>query len=297
MNKKKLTLLLSVIGVIVIALVIVLVISFKQNKEQKKQIAATEQLMEEDKQQMVKEVQDISGEMEGYKLYVHNDSLLKEFDMQKQRIKNLQRELKNTKATDAKRIIELKSEIATLRKILAHYVQQIDSLNTLNQRLTSENIEVKQKYESVSATAQQLAKDKESLNEVVTRASVLELYDFSFVGLDARNKKTDRAGKMATLKFTFTIGKNVTADRGNKTIYLRITRPDDEVMTKGNTYFRYENKNIAYSLSKDFEYTGDTYSDVLYWNVEEILQLGTYQADFFVDGNRIGSFNFRIEKK
>ena len=31
--------------------------------------------------------------------------------------------------------------------------------------------------------------------------------------------------------------------------------------------------------------------------VEEILQIGTYQADFFVDGNRIGSYSFRIEKK
>jgi len=27
------------------------------------------------------------------------------------------------------------------------------------------------------------------------------------------------------------------------------------------------------------------------------MQIGTYHADFFADGNRIGSFTFRIEKK
>ena len=94
--------------------------------------------------------------MEGFTLYVHNDSLLREFDMQKQKIKELQDELRRTKATNAKRISELKAEIATLRKLLAHYIEQIDSLNSQNQRLTTENIEVKQRFQNVSATAEQL---------------------------------------------------------------------------------------------------------------------------------------------
>jgi hypothetical protein len=34
----------------------------------------------------------------------------------------------------------------------------------------------------------------------------------------------------------------------------------------------------------------------MYWNVEEVLQIGTYNADFFIDGNLVGSFPFRIEK-
>jgi len=60
--------------------------------------------------------------------------------------------------------------------------------------------------------------------------------------------------------------------------------------------FQFENKQIVYSAKKDFEYTGEAITDVLYWKVEEILQKGTYRADFFVDGSRIGSFTFEIKK-
>lgn len=192
----------------------------------------------------------LAGEMDGYTMYVHNDSLLREFDLQKQKIKDLQAELKSTKAMDAKRIAELKAEIATLRTILAHYVQQIDSLNSLNKRLTNENLEVKQRYQNVSETAEMLAKEKESLSEVVTRAAVLELYNFSFNPMDERNRKTERSSKMTNLKFNFTIGKNITAEPG-QTVYLRLSRPDGEVMQKGNSVFAYENKNIEYSLKKN----------------------------------------------
>lgn len=292
-NKKLIYGLLAVIG---IALIATLVYFIRKSTDQGRQIAETEFFMEEEKENMVTEIEAMAGEMDGYSLYIHNDSLLHEFDMQKEKIKELQEELRRTKATDARKIAELKAEIATLRKLLAHYVEQIDSLNSLNKRLTSENIEVKQRYQSVSATAEQLAKDKESLSETVSRASILELYNFSFTPLDRRNKSTARGSRMETLKFGFTIGKNITADPGLKTVYLRITRPDGEVMTRGGTTFLYENRQIAYSISKNFEYSGEAYSDAMYWNVQEILQVGSYQADFFADGDRIGSFSFRIEK-
>lgn len=296
MEKKKLTILLAALGIVIAALIAGLIVFMSKSNKQSQQIEQTEMFMEEEKQQMVTEMDQIAGEMDGFTLYVHNDSLLREFDMQKQRIKELQDELRRTKATDAKRIAELKAEIATLRKLLAHYIQQIDSLNSLNQRLTSENYEVKQRYQNVSATAEQLAKEKESLNETVSRAAILEAYNITVSPLDDRERKTERATRMRTLKFNFTIGKNITAAPGMKTVYMRLTRPDDELMTKGGGTFPYENGQLAYSIKKEIEYNGEAYTDVLYWKVDEILQLGTYRIDLFADGNRIGSQSFRIEK-
>ncbi|HOK36545.1 MAG TPA: hypothetical protein PK642_05300, partial [Paludibacteraceae bacterium] len=91
--------------------------------------------------------------------------------------------------------------------------------------------------------------------------------------------------------------KNPTTQPGNKTLYLRITQPDEEVLIKSpDDLFPYEDKQIAYSVKKDFEYSGEAISDVIYWKVDRVLQIGTYRADFFVDGFRIGSFTFEIEK-
>ena len=298
MEKKKLNALLIVLVVVIIALISGLLYTINKSSEKDEQLAATEEVMKQEKEQIQNEYQGLTEDFDGFTMTIHNDSLLRLFDEEKQKVQNLLDELKTTKSTNAKRIAELKKELAAVRKVMIHYVNQVDSLNSLNKTLTSENLEVKRKFQTASATAEQLAKDKESLNETVTRAAVLEVYNFAVTPLNKRNRQTDRAGQITNLQFNYTIGKNITAQPGNKTVFLRLTRPDDEVMTKSHdTFFNYENKQIAYSMSKETEYTGEAYNGTMYWNVEEIMQVGTYRADFFVDGNRIGSYNFKIEKK
>ena len=82
-----------------------------------------------------------------------------------------------------------------------------------------------------------------------------------------------------------------------KMLYMRITRPDGEIIQKNiDDVFRFENSEIAYSVSKEFEYASEEISGSLYWVVEEILQTGIYNADFFVSGELIGSFPFEIRK-
>jgi len=298
MEKKKLNTLLIVLVVVIIALISGLLYTINKSSEKDEQLAATEEVMKQEKEQIQNEYQGLTEDFDGFTMTIHNDSLLRLFDEEKQKVQNLLKELKTTKSTNAIRIAELKKELAAVRKVMIHYVNQIDSLNSLNKTLTSENLEVKRKFQTASATAEQLAKEKESLNETVTRAAVLEVYNFAVTPLNKRNRQTDRAGQITNLQFNYTIGKNITAQPGNKTVFLRLTRPDDEVMTKSHdTFFNYENKQIAYSMSKEIEYTGEAYNGTMYWNVEEIMQVGTYRADFFVDGNRIGSYNFKIEKK
>jgi len=69
--------------------------------------------------------------------------------------------------------------------------------------------------------------------------------------LNSRNRKTTWFSKVANLQFNYTISKNITAQAGQKTIYLRIIRPDDEVMTKSEAnVFQFEDKQIAYSAKK-----------------------------------------------
>lgn len=254
----------------------------------------TEQMTFE-KEQVQKEFANMNQEFEGYTSNIKNDSLIKLLDDQKSKVKQLLEELRITKASNAKRIAELRKELATVRKVMIQYVNQIDSLNAANKVLKTENVEVHKKFKAATQEVQQLSKEKENLNQVVTRASILEITNFKMTPLSSNGKKTGWFSQTATLQFNYTIGKNVTSQPGEKTIYLRITRPDEDVLTKGNT-FRFENKNIAYSSMKKFEYSGEELSDVIYWKVGEILPKGTYKADFFVDGYRIGSFSFQFEK-
>ena len=64
-----------------------------------------------------------------------SDTLNKKLDLEQNRVDNLLTELKTTKATNYRRMKELKDEVNTLRSIAKSYVRQIDSLNRANQQL------------------------------------------------------------------------------------------------------------------------------------------------------------------
>ena len=295
---KKSTLIISIAVAIILVLLTIAVIYFV-NKSKEKELEMSEMVeqMNFEKEQTEKEFSNMAIEFDGYTSNIRNDSLIQLLQNEKTKVQQLLDELRVTKSTNARRIAELRKELATVRTVMIQYVNQIDSLNSMNKVLKTENVEVKKKYQVASETVQQLSKEKQSLNEVVNRASILEVTNFSMVPLNSNNKKTSWFSQTANLQFNYTITKNITATPGEKILYLRITRPDDEVLTKSpNNVFTYENKEIVYSASKKFEYTGDAIKDALYWKVGEILPKGTYRADFFADGNRIGSFTFAFEK-
>ena len=72
--------------------------------------------------------------------------------------------------------------------------------------------------------------------------------------------------------------------------------PDNGVLTKSeaNT-FKYENRNLTYSIKKYIEYTGEEQAVTVYWNVEEYLYAGNYRVDIFADGILIGSQSFSLK--
>ena len=296
MKKKNLTIII-ILSAIVLILGIFLIYNYKKTKEKEAEMAEMVEMMNFEKEQLEKDYSNLALEYDTYSSKISNDSLVQLLQKEKMKVQQLLEELRITKATNAKRIAELKNELTVLRAVMANYVHQIDSLNAANKLLRTENIEVKRKYEQVNETVKQLAKEKETMKEVITRASMLEITNFSMTPLDSKNRKTQRYSKITTLQFNYTISKNPTTQPGNKTLYLRITQPDEEVLIKSpDDLFPYEDKQIAYSVKKDFEYSGEAISDVIYWKVDRVLQIGTYRADFFVDGFRIGSFTFEIEK-
>lgn len=256
------------------------------------------EIMEFEKEQLEDEYEELAIQFDGYQSQdIHNDSLVQLLAKEQQRVQDLREELRITKVTNARRIAELKKELATVREVMVSYVHQIDSLDRTNKRLVKENQQVKQQYQEVARQAQQLEEERTQLAEVVSRASMLEISHFEMIALDKRDRKSTRYNQIQKLQFDYTIGRNITNKPGIKTLYMRITRPDGEVMQKNvNDVFKFENSEIAYSVSKDFEYAGEEISSSLYWLVEEILQIGWYNADFFVDGELIGSFPFEIRQ-
>lgn len=285
-----------IIGLVVLALCVCALVWM--NLQQKTEMKEMVELMEFEKEQLEDEYEELAIQFDGYQTPdIHNDSLVELLSQEKQRVQDLLEELRITKVTNARRIAELKKELATVRQVMVSYVHQIDSLDRTNKRLVAENQQVKQQYQEVARQAQQLEEERTQLAEVVSRASMLEITEFQMIPLNKRDRKTTIYNQIQKLQFDYTVGRNITNEPGMKMLYMRITRPDGEVMQKSlNDVFPFENSEIAYSVSKEFEYAGEEISGSLYWLVEEILQTGIYNADFFVDGELIGSFPFEIHQ-
>jgi len=290
MNKKT-YILVAVIAVLVIGIALLLV----QNHRQQENIEAMAETMEFEKEQLEEEYEDLALQYDGYQINIKNDSLADLLAQEKQRVQDLREELRITKATDAKKINALKKELATIREVMVQYVHQIDSLDRQNKQLAQENREVREQFAAVQEENLSLTEEKTKLTEVVSRASMMEVAEFTCTTLNKRDRKTSIFSQIQKLQFDFSILKNITTQPGIKTVYIRLIAPDGELLTKDNSTFEYENGQLEYSLKKDFEYTGEKQALAMYWPVEEILQKGIYNAEFFIDGNLIGDFPFTLK--
>ncbi len=281
--------------VVMLCLGVAVFVFWQKSETTESEMAEMVEQMTYEKEQLEAEYQDLSLELEGFSFQVDNDSLQKMLNQEQTRVQLLLEELRMVKVTNARRIGELKKELASVRKVLVYYVAQVDSLNTINTKLTKENQEVTQKYVAVSQVAEQLEADKKLLSEKVSIAAQLEARDIMVTTLNQRERKTTRLSKIVLIQFDFTIAKNNTAETGLKTIYLRISTPDDVVLQKNvSDVFAYENSEIAYSSKRSVEYAGEELPITMYWTVGEVLQAGTYRADIFADGNLIGTQNFEL---
>ena len=228
---------------------------------------------------------------------IQNDSLQDLLSREQQRVQDLLEELRITKATNARRIAELKKELATVRAVMVEYVRQIDSLNATNQRLTAENQQYRQNNRQLAQHNEQLAQTNTQLTETVMRASMLELDNCALITLNKNDRKTRIVSQIRKWQFNYTIAKNITCDPGIKTLYVRLIDPNGNLLGEdSDKLFPFENSEIGYTMAQDFEYAGEEFSGTIYWALSEAPETGYYNADFFADGNLIGSFPFQIKK-
>jgi len=289
---------LSLLIVAVAILLLVVVGGGYYIYQQRQQMTNLVESFDLEKEALADEYNDLSLQYEGYKFSVGNDSLLALLSTEQAKVQRLMEELRTVKATNASRINELKKELETLRKIMRNYVIQIDSLNQANEQLKKEKNQAVQRYQQVSTTAAELSKELEKQNERVTLASRLDATGISVTPVNGRGKEMKRIRQMEQFVVSFRIVKNITANVGEKTIYVRLKKPDDDILVKnrGNT-FMFEGKEINYSMKRLVEYDGEELPVTMYWDIEEFLSPGTYRADIFADGNLIGQKNFNLADK
>ena len=286
---------LSISIVLILALGGFIYFQFSQISEAENQLVELTQVMEFEKQQSIEEYEKLAMEYEEFYIETSNDSLLKLFDEEKQKVQQLLQELKTVKATNARRIKELQKELGTVRGVLKSYIYKVDSLNTVNDNLKKENVKVKKQIQEANEVARLLEEKTNELDAKINLASILEADEISIKTLNKKGKITRSLKKITNIEICFQVLRNITAERGYKTIYIRIADANGEVLTVSGNTFEFEGKELVYSAKKDIEYNGENTPVCMYYKIIDPLQTGSYSIAIFADGNLIGTTGFVLK--
>lgn len=289
MNKKY----VIAVGTLLVLLLVGLTVLLVSEKRTNYELVQEFQLEKED---LENEYTNFARQYDELKLSVSNDSLSILLEQEQLKTQRLLEELRTVKSTNAAEIRRLKKELATLRKVMVGYINQIDSLNRLTAYQQEIIANVTQKYHDASRQINTLAEEKKNLDKKVTLAAQLDATNITVLAANKRGKAAKKVKDVVKIKIGFTIVKNITAETGERTLYVRITKPNNEVLTKNpaNT-FKYENRELAYSIKKYIEYNGEEQDVTVYWDVEEFLYAGDYRVDLFAEGTLIGSESFTLK--
>lgn len=295
-----------IILIIVLAALLLIVVGFGvtqvaslKSQVQEARLENEELKLTNDQLQLSNEFDVLNAEFQQYEDQAQrlaNDTILAKYTAAKAKVEQLMQELKSEKVKSQARINELQSEILTLKKLLRHYIAQIDSLNKENAGLRAENQEIKDQNKRLSSQVKEVTRTAETLSERMSLAEKLNVTGVSIQGLKKNGKKEKNVTKAKQLMVTFTIPQNNSTPVGEKTIYLRIVNPEGQLLG-GTGSFDFEGKSIPCTARKVIEYAGDEISGIkIYWDVNTTLTAGDYTVELFTDGYRLTSRRFTLKK-
>ena len=227
-------------------------------------------------------------------LKTNNDTLKAGVEKQKNKIV----QLLSVNASNVRLIKSYKNEISTMRDIMKSYIVQIDSLNTRNKLLTSENTEIKQQITEVRNTNSELSKVKEELTSKVEVASIIQAKNIAAVSLNKKRKETTRIGNLDKLRICFTLRENPLAKAGQKDVYMRVIRPDSLVVASSpDNLFEYKGNKIIYSATRQVDYSNQDIEVCIFLDNKGDFIIGNYSVELYLEDNIIGRTNFMLSKK
>lgn len=201
---------------------------------------------------------------------------------------------------------KIKRKLELLRNITQDYVHRIDSLVIENQTLTAENVQIKEEIAAERQKNTTLTQEKQALTQKVEVAATLKAYDLQIgtarLRADGREVPTDKALRLSRISISFTLSENSLAEKGDKAIYARISRPDGIVITKDATSDEYtftaaDGKTLQYSIKETVNYQGEALPVHIFWDKIDKKQPamdGKYDVMLYMDGKEIGRGSFIV---
>ena len=275
--------------IVIILLAIILAgisaLYFSLNHQQKEEYA----MLEVERNNIQGELTNMISEYDSLKF--ENDSIAATLNEASRTIE----QLKNERRLNYNTIKKYQKEVGTLRAVMKNYLRQIDSLNTINKKLSGENVNLRQEISSLNLRADKAEEQAKEYQNKVKQGSILHARDITLVALNANDKVISRVKNAAKLRVDFTIGANELAKAGNRPIYLCITSPDGYLLsTDAMPTFVYQGVKKGYSESREVDYQNEDVDVSIFYKGSGFIP-GTYKIELYMDGNKVGGTEVAVK--
>lgn len=202
---------------------------------------------------------------------------------------------------NGRQLVAARKEIETMKRIMRGYIVQIDSLNTLNLRLSSDLESTSTRLTETEGQRDQYKSEAESSAEQVKKGSKLQAYNFSSgalrMKLNNTTEATNKAKGAVQIKAAFTISENPITPAGNKTVYLQVITPEGKTLqSSSGNIVSVDGGSIPYSDKKDIDYNNQAIDMAIYYRLNgEELSKGNYKVKIYCQGQLIGSDSFTLK--
>ena len=217
------------------------------------------------------------------------ESVNSQLDSSREEVNQLIERIKKTEATNRAKMRQYEKELGTLRSIMRNYIVQIDSLNTLNHKLTADAAAARKEAASSRAENAELKGQVESLTGQVAAGSVIKSRGLSVAAYNSSDKVTDRSSRVIRLLASLSLVENDLAPKGPVRVYLRVKDPEGILLTNSNqTSFSYNGQTMVASASREVDYEGKEVELSIYLNDIPAYQSGIYSVEAYTAQSFLG---------
>ena len=241
-----------------------------------------------EKQELTDQIVALQGDYEA--LSSDYDSINLQLDSSREEVAQLVERIKKTEATNRAQMRKYEQELGTLRSIMRNYITQIDSLNTLNHKLTADAAAARKEAAESRKANKELTQQVENLGAQVAAGSVLKARGIRLDPYNAADKVTDRSSRVVRMLTTLSLVENDLAPKGPVRVYIRVKDPEGILLTNGNQVsFNYQGSTMNASASREVDYEGKEVEMSIYLNDIPSFTKGIYTVEAYTTQSFLGS--------
>lgn len=217
------------------------------------------------------------------------DNINSQLDTSRAEVADLLERIKKTNATNRAKMRQYEKELGTLRSIMRNYIVQIDSLNSLNHKLTAEAAAARREAAASKAESAQLSQQVENLTGQVAAGSVIKARGLHIAAYNSSDKVTDRSSRTVRLLTSLSLVENDLAPKGPVRVFIRVKDPDGIILTNSNrSSFTFNGETMVASASRRVDYEGSEVDLSIYLNDIPEYRKGVYTVEVYTEQSFLG---------